>query len=128
MPTLVGKADRVLVDPPCSALGTRPKLYDETKFEHVLGLAKYQRQFLKVAARLCKPGGVIVYSTCTLTLEENEENVAYAVEELGLEVEEVKWHVGGPAIEVKDCVRGCWRFEPDEHGTPGYFIAKLRKP
>jgi 16S rRNA C967 or C1407 C5-methylase (RsmB/RsmF family) len=120
------KADRVLVDPPCSALGVRPKLYEDASVEEVNGCAKYQKQFLKTASRIVKDGGAVVYSTCTLTLEENEDVMRYAVEDLRLEPETQSIKVGeegfGGAMFGK-----AQRFSPDILETPGYFIAKFRK-
>jgi len=123
-PTL--KADKVLVDPPCSALGVRPKLYEDATVEEVLGCAKYQRQFLRTAGAIVKRGGTIVYSTCTLTAEENEDVVRFAVEELGLELEDQGIRVGEPGFGGQ-IFRKAQRFSPDLLGMPGYFIAKLRR-
>lgn len=120
------KADRVLVDPPCSALGVRPKLYEDASVEEVNGCARYQKQFLKTASRIVRNGGTVVYSTCTLTVEENEDVMRYAVEDLQLEPEAQSIKVGeegfGGAIFCK-----AQRFSPDILETPGYFIAKFRK-
>jgi len=122
-PTL--NADRVLVDPPCTALGVRPKLYEEASGAEVFSSAAFQKQFLRVAARIVKPGGVVVYSTCTLTLQENEGMVRFAVEELGLELEDPPFRVSGAGrgIGFKECIR----FDPDVCEAPGYFIARLRR-
>jgi 16S rRNA (cytosine967-C5)-methyltransferase len=122
-PTL--RADRVLIDPPCTALGVRPKLYEEATAAEVLSSAAFQKQFLRVAARIVKPGGVIVYSTCTLTIHENEGVVRFAVEELGLELDDPPIRVSGAGsgIGFKECIR----FDPDLCEAPGYFIARLRR-
>ncbi|MEM1657434.1 MAG: PUA domain-containing protein [Candidatus Jordarchaeales archaeon] len=120
------KADAVLVDPPCSDLGVRPKLYEEKNLEAIKAVARYQRQFLKVAARLLKPGGVLVYSTCTLTVEENEDNVEFCINELGFEVEEQQLYLGSRGVKGKSA-SFVQRFFPDTHETPGFFIAKMRK-
>ncbi len=116
------RADRVLVDPPCTALGVRPKLYEETDPAEVGSCAAYQKQFLRAASRMVKSGGTVAYSTCTLTLEEDEEVVAYAIEELGLELDGQAPVVGGPGIGGVGPVQ---RFDPDLIETPGYFIAKF---
>jgi 16S rRNA (cytosine967-C5)-methyltransferase len=120
------KADRVLVDPPCSALGVRPKLYEEAKASEVMGCARYQRQFMSVASRIVKEGGVIVYSTCTLTLEEDEEMVRFAVEELGLEPEDEPFRIGEAGFGGEPFTKA-QRFSPDLVEMPGYFIAKFRR-
>jgi 16S rRNA C967 or C1407 C5-methylase (RsmB/RsmF family) len=120
------KVDRVLVDPPCSALGVRPKLYEDTTVEEVFGCAKYQLQFLRVASIIAKIGGTVVYSTCTLTTEENEDIVRFAVEELGLELEEQGIGVGERGLG-DPIFKKVQRFSPDLLEMPGYFIAKFRK-
>lgn len=121
------KADKVLLDPPCSALGVRPKLYETRSMRDILALSAYQRSFLRAAVKILKKGGVLVYSTCTLSPEENELNVKYAVEGLGLELEEQKYFYGCKGekfISQYDLVQ---RFYPDLNDTPGFFIARFRK-
>jgi len=118
------KADYVLLDPPCTALGVRPKLYDRKTGNDIVSAADYQRQFLRTAWNILKPGGILVYSTCTLTMAENEDNIRYAVEELGFELEEAIPFRGSRGYWCKECQ---W-FHPHVHGTPGHFIAKLYKP
>ncbi len=120
-----GFADYVILDPPCSSLGVIPKVYDKKTYSDIINFARYQRQFIRSAYRLLKPGGVLVYSTCTITLLENEENIAYAVEELGFGLEDVepkRWSRGiGPYGYYAQ------RVHPHIHGATGYFIAKLVK-
>ncbi len=121
------RPDKVIVDPPCSALGVRPKLEDRKSYGDVLALMNYQLQFLRAASRMVKPGGTVVYSTCTVTVEENEEVIERMLEEdRCLEVGEVR------ADRASRGVHGQYRelfarFHPHEHDTPGYFIAKLVK-
>lgn len=119
------RADKVLVDPPCSALGIRPKLEDLKTYEDVLRLSNYQIQFLRAATRILKPGGVVVYSTCTVTIEENEDVVDRIVNgDPCLEVAEVS--VDRASKGASGLNRGFYvRFHPHLHGTPGYFIAKI---
>lgn len=122
-PTL--RADKVIVDPPCSALGVRPKLYEDATYAKVRGCADYQKQFMGVASRITKRGGTIVYSTCTLTLEENEEVVMHAVDELGLDLDDQCIRVGEGGFLVG--LGKVQRFSPDLLEMTGYFIAKFVK-
>ncbi len=71
--------DRVLVDPPCSGLGTlqsHPDLRWRASPESIESLAKAQREILDAGARALRPGGTLVYSTCTLSSRENEQQAA----------------------------------------------------
>ncbi|KAL0400263.1 UNVERIFIED_CONTAM: rRNA (cytosine-C(5))-methyltransferase NOP2C [Sesamum radiatum] len=73
--------DRVLLDAPCSALGLRPRLFaGEDTVESLRTHAKYQRRMFDQAVQLVRPGGVIVYSTCTINPGENEALVRYALD------------------------------------------------
>ncbi len=114
------KADKVLLDPPCSDLGVRPKLFEEKTRKEIVSHAEYQKQFVKVAYKILRPGGIMAYSTCTLTLEENDQ-VAEFAKSYGFEVLDIDLPLG------KKSDYGVW-FLPHEHDTPGYFIAKFRKP
>ena len=71
--------DRVLVDPPCSGLGTlqsHPDLRWRASPESIESLARAQREILDAGARALRPGGTLVYSTCTLSARENEQQAA----------------------------------------------------
>ena len=118
------KADKVLLDPPCSSLGVRPKLYDKKSYSEIISLSNYQKQFLKTAWEILKPGGILVYSTCTVTYEENENIIYYAIEELGFEPEKLTYYKLGEH-HMNRCIM---RFHPHIHDLTGYFIAKLKKP
>jgi len=121
------KPDRVIVDPPCSALGLRPKIYDLTTQRKVSDLAEYQKQFVKAAAGVVKPSGVVVYSVCTYTIEECEGVVEFAERECGLKLIEQSPRVAsnrGGNIHASN--RLTQRFHPvvDEIG---YFVAKFQR-
>jgi len=122
-----GFFDKVLLDPPCSALGIRPKLFDGTIEKNVVVSATYQRGFLKSAVRLVCSGGRIVYSTCTIDPLENELNIKFITDNFDVEVEEQKVILGDTGLKIVDYYKFLQRFYPDIHDTPGYFIASLRK-
>ncbi len=113
------KADKVLIDPSCSSLGVRPKIYDLTTYKKIKTLSEYQKQFLKSARRIARK--FIVYSTCTLTLEENEEIVEYAEKELNLRLIDFEFKEASQAL-----IEGALRFHPHIQDTTGFFIAKFK--
>ncbi|HUT82171.1 MAG TPA: PUA domain-containing protein [Candidatus Bathyarchaeia archaeon] len=123
------KADKVIVDPSCSAVGVRPKIYDETKESDIVNTTNYQKSFLWAAAKIIRKGGIITYSTCTLEPDENEKVIAYALNELGLKLVQPNLLMGtcgedtGDGLDL-ECMR---RFYPDTFDTPGFFVAKLTK-
>lgn len=123
---LENKANKVLIDPPCSNLGVRPLLDYSRTMRDVISLSNYQKQFLKAASIVLKPNGILVYSTCTLTRSENEDNIVYAVEELGLHSVELDEQ---PPYSEKISYKGIvgYRFSPLYRDMPGYFIAVLTK-
>ena len=72
--------DRILLDAPCSALGQRPQFNISMKPKELASFPKIQKKLFDVAYKLLKPGGFLVYSTCTFTIEENEGLVRWAME------------------------------------------------
>jgi 16S rRNA C967 or C1407 C5-methylase (RsmB/RsmF family) len=127
--------DRILLDPPCSALGLRPKLFIvQDTLEAMEFHAKYQRKFVKEAVALLKPGGVMTYSTCTIHMLENESMVRHILDTYpSLELLPIGDNIGlaglpGAGLNEKECeyVR---RFDPSDEqaDTMGFFLAKFRK-
>ncbi len=121
------RADAVLVDPPCSALGLRPKLYDTTTRRKVTAISEYQRQFLETAAKILKPQGRILYSVCTMTLQECEKQIEAVCGKYRLTVERQEFVLGSPGMSSDPELADCQRFHPHIHDSPGFFIALLRK-
>jgi len=122
LPELGVEADKILLDAPCTALGIRPKLWESRTPKDIEATARYQRAFIWAAMKSLRKGGVLVYSTCTLSLEENEANVRYMLEK-GLKLEEQSLFIGSHGIGIDEVQR----FYPNRHLTQGFFIAKLRK-
>lgn len=85
----VNKADIVIADLPCSGLGViarKPDILLNLKPDDILNLQNFQRDILLTACKYVKLRGKLVYSTCTLSFEENEENVSWIQENLGFEL------------------------------------------
>ena len=121
------KPDKILVDPPCSALGIMPKIYEYASKSEIEALARYQKQFLEEASRIVKPGGRIVYSVCTLTLQECEQNALHAIAACNLSVQAQSPMLGDKAIPVNDKpTERCQRFHPHKHDA-GFFIASFQR-
>jgi 16S rRNA (cytosine967-C5)-methyltransferase len=127
-PGLAGGYDRILVDAPCTGLGAlrrRPEARWRRQPSDVAGLAKLQRELLASAVELVRPGGVILYATCSPHLSETVAVVADAVRRYGLTALDTRELVpgvpglgDGPGVQL-------W---PHRHGTDAMFMAALRKP
>ncbi len=120
---LRGKVDAVIVDPPCSNIGVRPKVYDRRTLRDSLSASRYQRGFIRAAAELLRAGGRMLYSVCTLAPDEGPLNVGWAVETLTLEIVEPPRGILERAVEAG----GGALFRPALHGTPGFYFAVLLK-
>jgi 16S rRNA (cytosine967-C5)-methyltransferase len=120
--------DRVLLDPPCSDLGTlqsRPDARWRKEPDQVRDLSRIQGGLIESAARHVRPGGSLVYSTCTISPSENEEQVH-------------KFLARHPDFEADDLAAAMPEFRhpraprflqllPHVQGTDGFFIARLRR-
>ena len=125
--------DRILLDAPCSDLGTlasRPDARWRKSPKMVSRLTEIQDELLRNAAALLAPGGTLVYSTCTISRRENEERIAsllraseagevpaLALDDLG---------AAAPALAAP-AERRCLQLRPDRDRTTGFFIARLTR-
>jgi 16S rRNA (cytosine967-C5)-methyltransferase len=123
-----GPFDRVLVDPPCSGLGTlqsRPDLRWRARLEATGELAALQAAILAAGAEVLAPGGVVVYSVCTISHAEGErvvegfldEHRDFSAEPLGSDQPALRRSRSGPGAQLL----------PHRDGTDGFFIARLRR-
>ena len=127
--------DLVVVDAPCSGEGMLRKYEvagEEWSEENVALCAARQREILKSAVRCVAPGGRLLYSTCTFSLEENEENVAWLLENFPefslLPVSSAVASVTANGIDVKGHdLSLCRRFYPHRSPGEGQFLALLEK-
>lgn len=122
--SLRGSADKLLVDVPCSGLGIiRRKPDIKWNKEDTSQLADIQYKILKNASEYLKPGGELVYSTCTLDKRENEGVVCKFVEE-NEDFEFVKIELPKPLMRDND---GYITLYPNIDGTDGFFISKIKR-
>ena len=123
LPELEAKADRVLCDVPCSGFGVlskKPELrYKDPKTSEAL--PDIQLAILEKACRYVKSGSTLVYSTCTIFPEENEENIRRFLER------HPEFSLAPCTADGLDIPDGYITLLPDTHPTDGFFIAKLRK-
>jgi 16S rRNA (cytosine967-C5)-methyltransferase len=122
--------DRVLVDAPCSGLGAlrrRPESRWRRTPADVADLIPLQRALLSAAASLVRPGGVVVYATCSPMLSETVDVVAAVLEERGdLALEDAS----GLFAQVPHCagsLPGTIQLWPHRHGTDAMFVALLSR-
>lgn len=119
---------RILVDAPCSGEGMfrkEPRAVQEWSTEHVKQCAQRQHDILNHAAEMLRPKGVLVYSTCTFSLEENEQCIQWFLDnhpEFTLEKSEI-----GERYFHSGKMEGAYRLWPHKLLGEGHFAARLRK-
>jgi 16S rRNA (cytosine967-C5)-methyltransferase len=134
--------DSILIDAPCTGTGVinrRSDLSQRRKKEDLEELIAIQRDLLSHASRLLRPGGILVYSTCSMEPEENRQNIEEFLrthhefrseplwdflntEIIGLWKEESHWAETSEQIEA-----GMLQLLPSRHSTSGFFISRLRR-
>jgi 16S rRNA C967 or C1407 C5-methylase (RsmB/RsmF family) len=130
--------DRVLIDAPCSAEGTLRKekaLSNGASLKAIKRMAAIQRRLIRRGYALLRPGGTLVYSTCTFAPEENEATAAALLAETDARLEPVTLPVpASPGIRAwrgqpfPEGICGCARIYPHQIDSGGGFIARFRKP
>lgn len=124
-----GKADIVLADVPCSGLGVIGRKTDikykmtPEKQEQII---KLQRKILENAAAYVKPGGTLIYSTCTVAREENQDNLHWFVNNYPFETESLDPYLCDE-LHSETTGQGYLQLLPGKHKSDGFFIARLRR-
>lgn len=111
-PDMTGKADAVIADLPCSGLGVigrKPDILYRLKEEDISSLQTLQRQILQVVRDYVKPGGMLVYSTCTITREENSGNTEWLQKQGGFTLLQQR------------------QFLPEQDHCDGFFVACFQR-
>ena len=126
-PDFVKQFDVVICDAPCSGLGVmgrKPDIRYSVTMQGVKNLASLQREILNNAVQYVKKGGTLVYSTCTITHEENEDNRNYLLNELGLKPKKIDFDIrmaDGSLIDT--AAEGYISFLPGINECDGFFIS-----
>jgi 16S rRNA C967 or C1407 C5-methylase (RsmB/RsmF family) len=130
--------DRVLVDAPCSGTGSIRKSYKTLEIwnpEAIKRLSGQQKNLIKSGFRVVKPGGLLVYSTCSVEPEENECVVDFllgmfpnaVVEEIRIKIKRSEPVLSFEGKSYNPQIARTLRIWPQDNDTGGFFVAKIRK-
>jgi 16S rRNA (cytosine1407-C5)-methyltransferase len=118
---------KILLDAPCTALGSGPVAWMRWNPEHSKKIAQTQKRMIFSAFDALKPGGELVYSTCTYALEENEDVVANLLRNVP-DAEQAEITLDVPHDKGQgEYGEKCYRIYPQHFGSEGFFMAKIRK-
>ena len=138
-------ADKILVDAPCTGTGVinrRPDMRYKRKQEDLASLIELQRELLQNASQLVKPGGILIYATCSIEPEENFGNAKWFLDNFEeFEPDDIQKYLpkeildecaptsAGPACKtrIEDSCVHMVQLLPSRHKVSGFFIAKFRK-
>ena len=126
---LIEQADVVIADLPCSGLGViggKPDIKYHQSPEEAKELAAIQRKLLSVVWQYVKPGGILVYSTCTVNPEENQENRNWFLEQFPFEPDSLTGHIPD-AVDGPKKEEGVLQLLPGEYGGNGFYFARMRR-
>ncbi|MAG15525.1 tRNA methyltransferase [Candidatus Woesearchaeota archaeon] len=130
--------DKVLVDAPCSGTGTIRRSPDTLKMWNsgmIKRLSRTQKSLIEAGFNALKSGGTLVYSTCSVEPEENEEVIDYLLNKFSnasLEKIDLDIKKSNPILKFEnktysDEIKKCLRIWPQDNNTEGFFVAKIRK-
>lgn len=124
---LIEKADIVIADLPCSGLGIigrKPEIKYRINDEQIRELSQLQREILEVVWKYVKPGGRLIYSTCTLSREENEENYSWFVKNHPFESESLEKYLP-EELHTENTKNGWLCLLPGIHKSNGFFVSSM---
>jgi len=123
------RADIVICDVPCSGLGVISRKSDikyRVTPEKIDSLVELQRMILRNAASYVRPGGRLIYSTCTIGHKENQDNVEWFTRQFPFERESLNPYIPR-RLHRLTTEEGYLQLLPGIHDTDGFFIARLKK-
>lgn len=126
----IGKFDKVLLDAPCSGLGVmrrKPDIRWKKEPANYSELAKLQRNMLELASKYVKPGGTVIYSTCTINKTENIEVVKdFLYDNQQFQISSITGQIP-EELACESTNTGYLELFPNTHGTDGFFIARMKR-
>lgn len=137
-PKFYNSFDRILLDAPCSGLGVISKdqsVKVNRTYKEVLNNSRVQKELILAAIDSCnvKSSGIIVYSTCSIAVEENEWVVDYALKHRYVKCIETGFEIGEPGLtsfrekHFHPTLKNTRRIYPHIHNMDGFYVAKLKK-
>ncbi|CAH8475869.1 unnamed protein product [Schistosoma rodhaini] len=134
-PKIMSNFDRVLVDAPCSGTGIiakDPSVKTTKNNDEIQKCVELQKRLLVAAIDSCKVGGYVVYSTCSILVEENENVVNFALRRRKVRLEETKLFgekgfTAFKGYQFHPHMTRVRRFYPHKHNVDGFFVAKMKK-
>ncbi|CAH8459618.1 unnamed protein product [Schistosoma mattheei] len=134
-PNIMSNFDRVLVDAPCSGTGIiakDPSVKTTKNNDEIRKCVELQKRLLVAAIDSCKVGGYVVYSTCSILVEENENVVNFALRRRKVRLEETKLFgekgfTAFKGYQFHPHMARVRRFYPHKHNVDGFFVAKMKK-
>ena len=127
--TWIRKADIVYLDVPCSGLGILGKKRDikynvtEESLQEILEL---QKKIVSASVAYVKPGGILMYSTCTIRKDENQNMAEWITKEFDFVLESLDAFLP-ENLQNEETAGGMLQLFPDKHGCDGFFMARLRR-
>lgn len=127
----IESAEVVLADVPCSGLGVMGKKrdikYRQTP-EAMESIILLQKDIVRQVVSYVKPGGILLYSTCTINRKENEQMAEWICKEFGFTLEPLTDFIPKALPKAETATKGYLQLLPGVHDTDGFFFARLRKP
>lgn len=136
LPSMMKNFDRVLLDSPCTGLGVisrDPSIKSNRSMRDIYRAGHLQRELLRAAVDHCKVGGYVVYSTCSVAVEENESVVDYVVNNRHVKIVDTGINIDSKIYtkfgenRFNDRMKYCIRVFPHMHNLDGFFVCKLKK-
>ncbi len=121
--------DLVIADVPCSGygvIGHKPDIKYNSSETKQHGLSIIQKSIIDNAVKYVKPGGLLIYSTCTISLEENEENAAYILKKRDFEAVDISEDLP-PECKCETAKKGYIQLIPGKHPCDGFFAAVFKR-